>query len=119
MGNHGVRDLWTDMREFGKLMVLMLGLVWAPLGLCWAAPRVGLGIHWATWGCHGPFLDTLMTHTGEHRQPKLEMREKSCTYHGFRALRKEVREAWRLILGPVWGHVGSSRAAPGVDLGIH
>ena len=63
------------MKEFGKLMVLMLGLVWAPLGLCWAAPRVGLGIHWATWGCHGPFFNTLMTPKGEQAAKLGNMRK--------------------------------------------
>ena len=74
-------------RESWRLMVLMLGLVWAPLGLCWAALRVGLGIHWATWGCHGSFVDTLMKHEGEQRQPNLEIREEPCKNHGFSSLR--------------------------------
>ena len=38
-------------------------LTQAPLeksGSCWAALGVDLGIHWPTWGCHRPCLDTLM-----------------------------------------------------------
>jgi hypothetical protein len=84
-----------------------LGASWALLGC--SAGRFGhplghVGVSW-------PFLDTLMTHKGAPRQPNLEIRKTLCNYHGFRALGKEVRQAWRLIgarLVPFWVLSGCS-----------
>ena len=86
-----------------------LGPSWALLGC--SAGRFGhpLGML----GCHGPFLDALMQHEGEQRQPNLEIHDNQYKYDGVRVLGKEVREAWRLILVPVCGQLQLCWAALG------
>ena len=96
--------------------------VWAILGhvgRCWVALGTGLGIHWATWGCHGPSLDTLMQYEGEHRQPYSEICENRNNNNDCRSLEKDIRETWSVgHLGPCWvalgiglGHLGAVMAS--------
>jgi hypothetical protein len=100
-------------------MVLILRLVWGHLGPCWAAlgpcwAALGfLGIHGATWGSHGPFLDTLMQYEGEHRQPCSAICEKKCSGRGG--------DQGGLVaqIGPVRSHLGPCWVALGTGVGIH
>ena len=39
------------------------------LGPCWVVLLAGLGIHWATWRCHGQSLGTQRQHEGRQKQP--------------------------------------------------
>ena len=109
--NYGIRNV-----NGLEAWMLMLGLV---RGIVW----VGFGMPWCTWGCDGPFLDTLGQHEGEQEQSNTTTYINHVKPWCSRPLDGHGR-VWEThgahagaCLGPSWALLGCSAGRFGHPLG--